>query len=134
MANVARRMARVNQLLREEVAKFLQEHYSQEALGLLTVVGASVSTDLKNATVFVSILGDAAKQEAALAALNESAPEIRRGIRKFLSFKIIPNLVFEIDHTAEQAERIERLLREASAPTRPGSSAPGEVDGGGDDL
>lgn len=124
MANIPRRMQRVNQLLREEVAKYLQEHYSQHHLGLLTVVGATVANDLKNATIFVSVLGDKERQEAALAALNDAAREVRLGIRKYLSLKVIPNLVFELDRTAEQAERIERLLRaRPSDSTLPASDA-----------
>lgn len=122
MADIPRRMERVNQLLREEVAKYLQEHYSHENLGLLTVVGASVSTDLKNATIFVSILGDEERQKTALAALNAAAYQVRRGVKRFLSLKVIPNLRFELDLTAAYADRIERLLRGVKVDVIPGET------------
>lgn len=112
MVKVSRRMERVNQLLREEVAKHLQQYYSHEALGFLTVIGARVTPDLKNATIFISVMGEKTQQESACRALNDAAYGIRRAIRRFLSFKTIPMMTFELDHTAEEAERINVLLRD----------------------
>ncbi len=120
MAN--RRMDRVNQLILEEVAEVVQNELSDPAIGFVTVVAVRTAPDLSRTTVHVSVLGDAEAQEASIRALAHAAPFVRKAIAPRLKIRAVPKIEFELDHTAETATRISRLLHDRPA----GGETPGE--------
>ena len=65
-------MRRVNEALREVLSEGIGE-LKDPRIGFVTVTGVRPSTDLRQATVFVSVLGSETKRDATLAGL-ESAP------------------------------------------------------------
>ena len=78
--------------------------------GLLTITDVNVSPDLKNAHVFYSFLGSEREKKLAEADLRKVTPLLRGAIKKRLSIKIIPNLVFVFDDTSRRASRIDDIL------------------------
>ena len=74
---MSERMRRVNESVREIVAEALGE-LKDPRLGIVTVTGVSVSPDLHDGRVFVSVFGGAKKRKASMAAL-ESASGVRPG-------------------------------------------------------
>lgn len=114
-----RRLARVNQLLHEEIAACIQHEVSDPAVGFATVVEVKTSPDLVNATVYVSHLGDDAAKAAAVEALNRASGFIRRTVMPRVNLKTSPRLEFRLDVTAERAVRISTLLREGSTVRPP---------------
>jgi ribosome-binding factor A len=108
---VANRLGKVDEMLKREIAKILQENFPMEEYGLVTVTLVKTAEDLKDATIWVSVLGENA--ERAISFLNEKSWEIKSYLReRKLTIKYIPNLHFKLDLTAEKAARIEELLRE----------------------
>ena len=53
-----KRLDRVNQLIKEEVSTLLQRELKDPRLGFVTVTEVEISKDLRQAKVFVSVLGD----------------------------------------------------------------------------
>jgi len=53
-----KRSARVGDLLRQEIADIILNKIKYKSLGFVTVTGAKISDDLRNATVFISVLKD----------------------------------------------------------------------------
>lgn len=111
------RQLRVNNLIRDEVAAILQRDLEDPhlRLGMVTVTGVRVSADLRNAKVFVSVLGDAEAKREAIKALARARSYVRGLLRDRLDLRRIPEVLFELDETAERADHLNRLLKRISA-------------------
>ncbi|MCI0404962.1 MAG: 30S ribosome-binding factor RbfA [candidate division Zixibacteria bacterium] len=91
-------------------------------LGFVTLTGAELSPDLKNAVVFYSVLGDAVQQEKTARVLGRSAHLLQGMAARQLGLRYTPRLVFRRDESIEKADRIERLLKEIKDERKDGPS------------
>lgn len=80
-------------------------------IGFVTLTSIKLSDDLRNAKVFVSVLGEN-KKDTALEGLNSASNYIRKEIGKRIRIRYTPELVFKIDESIEQSMRINRILEE----------------------
>ncbi len=76
----------------------------------VTVSEVRVSPDLSNATAFVTPLGGEALEET-VAALNRASGFLRHQLAGEVELRILPRLSFQADHSFDQAQSIEQLLR-----------------------
>lgn len=76
----------------------------------ITVSEVRVSPDLKNATAFVLPLGGV-HVDTVMPALKRSSPYLRHLIGQAIRLKYTPRLSFQVDHSFDEAQRIEGLLR-----------------------
>lgn len=106
------RMQRVSELVKQEVSEIIRRDVASENVGMITVTGCEVASDLKTARVYISVIGDADKQAAALALLERHRGHIQRDLGRAVVLKYTPHLAFHIDETPERADRIEKLLNE----------------------
>lgn len=106
------RSERVASLIKEEVSTLFQRNFSMQEYGFLTVTDVEMSPDLKNAKIFVSIFGDAARKERSLALLEEQKNFVRSSLGRVLRLKFTPTIVFELDETLDRAMKIERIIDE----------------------
>jgi ribosome-binding factor A len=83
--------------------------------GLITVTGAKMSPDLKEAVAYVSILGDEKVIAETLAGLHAAAGYLQREVARGVKLRYTPHLRFVFDESVGRGDRIERLLREAKA-------------------
>ena len=74
------RMRRVNESVRAVLAEAVGE-LKDPRIGFVTVTGVETSTDLRQATVFVSVLGSERKREQSLAGLDARTACSRRASR-----------------------------------------------------
>src|SRR5689334_11792696 len=105
------RMRRVNESVRAVVADALGGLHDPR-IGLVTVTGVAVSPDLREGTVYVSVLGNEKKRVATLAGLESAHAVVQARIARELRMKRTPHLTFEYDPTVENAARIGRLIDE----------------------
>jgi len=111
MAHDNRRPDRVAEAIREEVANFLAEGVKDpRVVGLVTVTGVDVTRDLRNAKVFVSILGSESERAATLDGLASVAGHLRSRIGRALRLRLAPDISFKLDESVARAARIESLL------------------------
>jgi len=75
----------------------------------ITVTEVRVSTDLRNATAFVMPLGGADGANV-MAGLRRSAPFIKSLVARNVALRRAPNLVFELDRSFDEADRIAAVL------------------------
>jgi len=76
--------------------------------GLITVIEASISPDLKNARVFV--ISQNKKNIAKY--LNEERFIFQNQIAKKLKLRHVPKITFQLDKTFDYADKIEKLLKD----------------------
>ena len=114
---MARRMERVNQLLREELSDLAQRQLKDPRLGaLMTITEVDVSPDFRHARVYVSVMGEAEEQQAAIDALSAAAGYLRRGLRGRLKLRNIPELQFHHDRAMEHGSHLLTLIDQVSHP------------------
>lgn len=104
---MSNRIRKVNELLREEVSRSISENLDRD--DFVTVTAVETTEDLKHATIWISILTEEEKGFEDLLAIQS---EVQKDINKKLFMKFVPKLEFKIDHSQEEVERIEKLLRE----------------------
>ena len=125
------RTERLADLIRDEVARLLLREVKDPRIGLVTITGARVTPDLRQARLFVSILGDEAAREAALEGLRHSAHFIQRALFRNLRLRHSPVILFEIDDSLERGDRIERVIQSLHAGEPETDPEGGEPDGRG---
>lgn len=109
----SQRQLRVGEALRHALAAtFERDLLDDPALAgrSVTVSEVRVSADLSNATAFVTPLGGEALEET-VAALNRASGFLRRQIAAAVELRVVPRLSFQADHSFDQAQSIDRVLR-----------------------
>ncbi len=99
----------VRQVLSESVGEL-----KDPRIGFVTVTGVETSTDLRHATVYVSVLGPEHKRRATLDGLESSHGVLQSRIARELRLKRTPQLAFEYDPTVERGVRMTQLIDELS--------------------
>ncbi len=110
------RPARVAHEFQHELGQLLARGLKDPRItGFITVTGAKMSPDLREATVYVSIHGAEAERERTLEGLRAAAGYLQREVSRALRLRHTPHLRFVYDESVERGDRIERLLKEAKA-------------------
>ena len=105
------RMRKVNELLREVIAEEVT-HLKDPGIGFVTITGVETSPDLRNATVYYSVLGTDEEQASTADALERATPKIQASVAPQVRLKYTPRLLFLRDPAIEAGLRIEEKLRE----------------------
>jgi ribosome-binding factor A len=105
------RMRRVNASVRQVLAEALPE-LKDPRIGLVTVTGVVTSSDLRYATVYVSVLGSMKKRTATLQGLEAAHGVLQSRLARELRLKRTPQLTFEYDPTVELGVRMSQLIDE----------------------
>jgi ribosome-binding factor A len=111
---MSERMRRVDESLRQVLSEALLE-LKDPRIGFVTVTGVETSPDLRNARVFVCVLGSARRREATLAGLAAAHGVLQSRVARELRLKRTPQLTFEYDPSVERGVRMTRLIDELSA-------------------
>lgn len=119
---MSNRTLRVNELLQREFSDILRKRYQSESVAL-TITEIRVAPDLRDARVFVSVIGDEAKLEEAIRWLKAHTKEIRHELGRRVVLKFMPQFEYIPDHSVEQGTRILRVLDEIE-PKLPESPPP----------
>lgn len=103
------RIPRLNSLIKKLLSEALLEELDLEPGVLLTINEVSVSKNLQQALVKVSIFPQENTKEA-MGALKKKQKYLEYYLLKKIKIRLIPKLVFEIDKRLEQAAAIEKLI------------------------
>ncbi len=109
------RPARVGQMVQQCLGEVLARGLRDPRLGLVTITGAKVSPDLRQARVYWTVHGDAAVQKATAQGLEAAKGYLRRELGHTLGMRVVPELSFTYDEAIDRGDRIDQLLREAKA-------------------
>jgi len=114
---MSNRTLRVNELIQREISAILRQHHQSEAV-TITVTEVRVAPDLRDARVFVTILGDADTVEKKLRWLRARSREIRQEMGKRIVLKYMPRFSYVLDESAIRGSRILNLLDEVDPPKK----------------
>jgi ribosome-binding factor A len=111
------RMRRVNAAVREVLSEAVGE-LKDPRIGFVTVTGVETSSDLRQAVVYVSVLGSEKKREKTIDGLQAAHGILQARIASELRLKRTPQLTFEYDPSVERGVRMTQLIDEL-APDDP---------------
>ncbi|KPK33451.1 MAG: ribosome-binding factor A [Chlamydiae bacterium SM23_39] len=105
------RINRVNSLLKEVISEVIRKDiYDPEISNFLTITKVSVSKDLRNAKVYVSVIGD--NREKTINALQQKSKEIYAIASKKVVLRYFPVLTFLLDDSMDKLQKIEDILKD----------------------
>ena len=104
-------MRRVNESVKEVLGVALPE-LKDPRIGFVTITGVETSSDLRHATVFVSVLGGEKAREKSLQGLAAAHATLQSRLARELRMKRTPQLTFEYDPTVERGVRMTKLIDE----------------------
>jgi len=112
-----RRVERVNGLLREEISNLIASQVNDPRLrGLITITQVQTASDLRNARVYVSVMGAESTRREALAGIQSCASYLRRELRNRVSLRYVPFLKFVLDDAMLEAHRLMRIIDDLGIP------------------
>jgi ribosome-binding factor A len=120
-------MRRVNESVRAVVADAVAE-LQDPRIGLVTITGVSVTPDLQEGTVYVSVLGNEKKRRASLAGLASAHGVVQARLARELRLKRTPHLTFEYDPSVEHGVRMTKLIDELAPETLDAESGDTDAD------
>lgn len=107
-----KRSDRVGDLLLELISQLLTKEVSDPRIGSITLTGAEVSKDLRQARIFFSLLGGERRKTEVLSGLKSATGFIRAKVARELKLRFVPTIEFVYDATQDHAQRIEDLLQQ----------------------
>jgi len=114
---MSERMRRVNAAVREVLSEAVGE-LKDPRIGFVTVTGVQTTADLRQAVVYVSVLGSERKREQSIDGLQAAHGLLQARIARELRLKRTPQLTFEYDPSVERGVRMTQLIDEL-APDDP---------------
>ena len=102
-------MRRINEVLREVVGAAIAE-LSDPRIGFVTVTGVVTTSDLAQATVWLSVYGGEKRRLGTLAALEGAAGILQARVNSQLHLRRTPQLLFEYDQSVEHGVRMTKLI------------------------
>jgi ribosome-binding factor A len=108
---VSNRTVRVNELVQREISDILRKRYQSEAVAI-TISEVRVSPDLRDARVFVSVVGDEDTADQKLRWLKAKAREIREEVGRRIVLKYLPKFEYILDQSAIRGARILQVIDE----------------------
>ncbi|HZK66391.1 MAG TPA: 30S ribosome-binding factor RbfA [Chloroflexota bacterium] len=110
---MSRRIERVNELIKAEIAELLQREVSDPRLSsLVSILAVDTSPDLRNATVRVSVLGSEEETEQSMAALRRARGFLRHELAGRLVMRQVPELSFKLDTSIAEGSKMLEMIKQ----------------------
>lgn len=104
------RVEQVNELLKQELGNLISIAQPVHN-GMITVKTVKSSSDLRNATIFISVLPDNVTGTA-LKELRKNNSSFANSLKKRLNLKFIPKFTWRLDTSERYVDEIENALKE----------------------
>ncbi|WP_146580298.1 30S ribosome-binding factor RbfA [Neorhodopirellula pilleata] len=120
---MSRRLLKAAEAIREVVAASILTDLRDPRVENVTVISVEVTPDMREAKVFVSVMGDETQKNLSIRGLQNAAGFLQSKIANRLDTRYTPRLRFEIDRGQENAmavgEILARIQREKDGEPEP---------------
>jgi len=106
------RLLRVRELLKREIGEAIRRELPVQQAGLVTVNDVDVAGDLKNAKVYLGLLGNTEQKKTAVTLLNQHRTRIQAQVAKAVVLKYTPRLKFVMDESVDRGNRVLQIIEE----------------------
>jgi ribosome-binding factor A len=113
-----KRLVRVNELIKQEVAAALYRVMNERGFDLsaVSVTHVITSSDLRTARVLVSIRDHVKQRDAMIGQIQHHSGAIQSLLSKNVIIKYTPRLTFELDDSVELGDRVLQIISEMETP------------------
>ncbi len=106
------RIIRVNELLQREVSEQLRRYFGGKESVRITISDVATSSDLRQATIYYSVIGDAQTVVESEAFFRRIGKELRQRVMKRVVLKYFPRFNFVYDPSMERGAKLVELIDE----------------------
>jgi ribosome-binding factor A len=106
----SRRVLKAAEAIREVVGMAILADLKDPRIAGVTVTRVEVSPDMRNAKVYVSVMGDDKAQQLCLHGLQSAAGFLQQKVAKRIDTRYTPRIAFELDMGVKKSIAIARLL------------------------
>ena len=108
---MSRRTDRINVLMRQELSQLIaRELKDPRVSGVITITQVNTSSDMRNARVYLSVMGDSESKREALEGIRSASTFLRRELRSKISLRYIPFLSFDLDDSLDTSMNLLSIL------------------------
>jgi ribosome-binding factor A len=108
---MSNRTIRVNELIQRELSDLLHRRYQSEAVAM-TITEVRVAPDLRDARLFISIIGNEDFVEKKLRWFRAKLPDLRLELGQRIVLKFMPRFTVALDKSTVRGNRILAALDE----------------------
>jgi ribosome-binding factor A len=112
---VSNRTIRVNELIQRELGDILHRRYQSETVAI-TITEVRVAPDLRDARLFVSVIGNDEEVRLKLRWLKDHLHDLRIELGHRITLKYMPRFTLALDKSTGRANRILQVLDEIGVP------------------
>ena len=109
--NKFKRSDRVSHTIHRAISSIIENDLQDSRIGMVTVTSVDLARDLKNARIYVSVLGDDKDVELSINILNKASSYIRSRISEKVVLKYIPAIKFYYDSSSVNGMHINKLFK-----------------------
>ena len=106
------RVEKIQELIKQEVSDIIFNELKDPRIGFVTVTSVACTEDLREAKIYVSVMGDEKKARDTLYGLESSLGFVRREVGKRIRLRFTPEISFALDTSLNYSDHIQRLLNE----------------------
>ena len=104
------RVEKLQELMKQEISQIILRELKDPRIGFVTVTDVEVTGDLREAKIYVSIMGGEKQVEECWRGLQSSLGYIRREIGRRIRLRFTPELSFALDKSLDYSAHIQELL------------------------
>jgi ribosome-binding factor A len=108
---MSNRTVRINELVQRELSEILRRRFQTEAVAL-TITEVRVAPDLRDARVFVSVVGSDEEAADRMRWLRRQASAMREELGRRIVLKYLPRFEYVLDKSAARSVRVLQILDE----------------------
>lgn len=106
------RLERVREMLKRTLGEIIRRDFPPGDAGLITVNDVLVSADLKEAKVYVGVVGKAEAKKRAMKLLQEKRGQVQFELGRAIVLRWTPVISFHLDESVERGNRVLSILEE----------------------
>jgi ribosome-binding factor A len=118
----SRRLLKAAEAIREVVGMAILADLQDPRIRDVTVTGVEVAADMRQAKVYVSVMGNESKQNLSLLGLQSAAGYLQSKVAKRIDTRYTPKLTFVLDQGVKKQIEVSQILGRVLGEDRSGGS------------
>ncbi|MBV9492326.1 MAG: 30S ribosome-binding factor RbfA [Verrucomicrobia bacterium] len=106
------RLERVNEVIRRELSDLISREVLLSSKVLVTIPAVSITADLRQCYVYVSVIGRPEDKTQVIAQLEAERIALQADLSKRVVLKYTPHLYFRLDESIERGNRVLEIIQD----------------------
>ncbi len=117
------RIEKLQELIKQEMSKMLLKELKDPRIGFVTVTDVEMTGDLREAKIYVSVMGGEEQVKSSLEGLQSALGFIRREIGHRIRLRFTPEISFALDTSLDYGDHIQKLLLQVEGENKNADNA-----------